>query len=172
MLDWDRAVVGWAVSFGVPVQGSTSGAAYAWDLDSWREWLRLKMACPLRVSHGIVVTSSRVLLTVGMVRLWAPAPARGETGLLVAAEVDPGPVGDGLLDAARRGIGPQAAQRVGLSVGAKQVVDPFGKVLRVVPEEVSLTYEPADPGAWVLAVGPGAVGTWDQLVPRRAVVSA
>lgn len=169
-MDWDRAVVGWACSFGVVVRGS-AGGAYAWELDHFREWLRLELGCPLRQDHGPVIDCHGVSPAVGAVRLWAPAPARGETGLLVAAEVDPGPVGDGLLAAARAGLDPHAAQRVGLSVGARQVVDPFGAVRQVWPTEVSMTYEPADPGAWVIAAGPGSVAVWDQLVPRRVAVS-
>lgn len=168
-MNWRRGLVGWAVSFGLEVEGA-AGGAHRWELEHFRAWLALGVGCRLLVDHGPLIGSSGVMPQVGVVRLWSPSPARGETGLLVAAEVDPGPVGDGLLAAARAGLDPYAVQRVGLSVGARQEVDPFGRVVSVVPTEVSLTYTPADPGAWVVAAGSGAVAVWDQMAARRRMV--
>lgn len=167
-MNWDRAIVGYACTFGRRVAGHDP-----FDAGHFAGFLRLGMGIPLRLNHGPVIRSSGVLPAVGVCRYFRCAPTSSglPAGLLVAAEVDPGPVGDGLLAAAAQAVRPGTwGPRSGLwamSVGVR-LVDRGGRLAEVWPEEVSVTGAPADPGASVLAVGEAAAGAWELLTGLAA----
>jgi hypothetical protein len=106
------------------------------------------LGVPIMLNHVPHIHSRGVQTTAGAARRWRPDPS----GLLVLAELDDTQLGIGLAAAAASGV-------LGFSV--RLVYEHWGETVGVVDiTELSLTPEPADSGAVVLAVGERARELW------------
>jgi hypothetical protein len=115
------------------------------DLDGF---LRRGLGVPIMFNHVPHIDSRGVQTTAGAARLWRS----DSRGLLVLAEIDDTQLGIGLAAGAASGL-------LGFSV--RLVYEHWGSTVGEVDiPELSLTPEPGDSGAVVLAVGEHARELW------------
>lgn len=145
---------------------ATFPGTIGWDASAFKPWLGLGLGLPLRADHGVVITPAGVTTTVGrtldavLIEESSTTPA----GLLVLAELDAGPFGAAVLEAASNCR--PGDRRIGLSLGFRYVGED-GEIESVLPTELSVTPSPADPMALTIGVGRQAGAAWE-LLPRVA----
>jgi hypothetical protein len=154
-----RVICGIGTVYGVP----SPNDGRSWSAAQFQQFLELETAVALRVDHGVLVNSSGVIASVGMVRRFAsityPVP-----GLLILAEIHKAEgFGDQLLsDLTLMTQQSWLPQTWGLSVGALLAED--GAVW---PYEFSICRRPAFSDCKILGVGVEAMNVWDLLTERQ-----
>ncbi len=149
----DRLVCGLAVPFNEPPERDDAAQFTREQFELWLDLLG-ELAVPLMIQHQAVVDGHGVTQSIGAARWFTlldadpPRPA----GLLVLAEVDRTPVGDGVLRAVEHGgLG-------GLSI--RVTYEPGGHAW---VHEISLVHDPGFAQARVVGVGPRALTVWELL---------
>jgi hypothetical protein len=151
----DRLLCGYATLFGTMAHGGVF-----WTARMFAGWLNGSItALPLRVNHSVLAIERNglVITDVGACRMFAPI-TEPRAGLLTLAEIADGPWGDALLEDVKRHLDQKYLKPYGFSLGCHEI--PGDAVL---PYECSLTTRPSFTDAKVLAVGPGAMTTWQLL---------
>jgi hypothetical protein len=153
----DRLICGLATLFNTVAHGGLF-----WTRKMFTDWLSIRMAIPLRVSHSVIAVESAglVITDVGTARLFAPV-LEPMPGLLTLCEVDEGRWGDALLRDVEHHQDQPWLPPYGFSLGCHVVP---GEA--VMPYEVSLTTRPQFSDAKVIAVGREAQTIWDMLTPN------
>jgi hypothetical protein len=158
----DRLVCGLATVFGTRTRGGR-----IWYREEFDAWLNSRLtAVPLRLDHGPVWDIRGALTNIGTAREFAVVdqPAHG---LLALVELDQGAWHDSLL----RDIQEHLELKPwlppwGFSLGAQHIPGEH-----VLPDELSLTMEPAFREALVFTVGADSLYTWNMLTGEPVATS-